>query len=286
MLDLVRIETHRDRLGRARSKSSSPTLSPVSAVLSAADAEDLRWYFRTGGMGIFCPSPTAALIAQLEMYGRTARPCERCGGDPVKWRAGTGFIDSSTGKAPEQPTVSQSDMLRILDIELPFVLGDQLCPDCGGRGWRIPKSKKHARAALTARPNGGAGKGKRKANTGVEVDVTDLARLGRVSGRLSAVRAAEGNIPAAAALEAYYSPDGGSLGALWHLTPAGKTMLRTNPHRLPPSQFFANERAAQSEKPSAKRKALFDTAEEQAAVLFEAACRLWNATHPRKDGKR
>lgn len=257
----------------AESGSELVSLAVVSAVINATDAADLRWYFRSGGLAVFAQSPTASLMARLEMFGRLARPCERCGGDPVKWTSGTGFEASKPRSAP---TERQRAYLALLELEIPDLLpaaGDRLCRDCGGRGWTLPRYRTHAAAALTARPTGSS---KRTAGGGVEVDATDLARLGRVSGRLSSVRERQGPVPATSALEAYYSPDGGSLGALWHLVPAGKTMLRTNHQRLPPTQFFQNLRAEQSERPSAKRRAQFEAAESQARDLFTATGRLWN----------
>lgn len=251
-------------------------LERVSAVLSARDAEDLRWYFRSGGLAIFAQSPTAALIARLQMFGQTARPCLRCGGDTVKWNGGTGFVDSRTGRAPltAEATRQSLDMVALLDIELPVALGDKLCPSCDGRGWAVPRWKTHSRAPITARPNGGSMPG--KSTTGVDVDVTDLARLGHVTSWLDRIRARQGELPAAAVLEAYYSPDGGSLGSLWAFTPAGKKMLKTNPRDLYPREFFANEREAQSTNPNDKRRLLFKAAEEQAEETFTAACRVAN----------
>lgn len=248
-------------------------LAKVSAIIPASDAEDLRWYFRTGGFGVFAQSPTAALLARLELFGRVASPCQRCGGDPERWTSGTGF-EASRDEAP--PTEQQRAYLEMLEIEVPDMLppaGDRLCRDCEGRGWTLPRYRAHSTAPLTARPS--ASKKWDQAG-GVEVDVSDLARLGKVSRRLSAVRAHEAEAPILLAIEAYYSPDGGSLGALWHLVPSGKTMLRTNPQRLPPAQFFANLRAAQSVKPTQKRAAQFKAAEEQAFELFGACGRLWN----------
>jgi hypothetical protein len=256
-----------------KSPSELVSLALVSSVINANDAADLRWYFRSGGLGVFAQSPTAALMARLEMFGKTARPCERCGGDPVRWNGGSGFEASRPASAP---TERQQAYLRLLEIDIPDLLppaGDRVCRDCEGRGWTLPRFRTHATGKLTAQPMGSSKKG---GGGGVEVDATDLARLGRISGRLSGVRGQQGPLPATAALEAYYSPDGGSLGALWHLVPAGKTMLRTNPQRLPPAQFFQNLRATQSEKPNEKRAAQFRAAEEQARELNDASCRLWN----------
>jgi len=256
----------------SESDSGLAPLPRFSAIIPASDAEDLRWYFRSGGLAVFAQSPTAALLARLEMFGKTARPCERCGGDVERWNGGTGFEAS---KVPTAPSDKQRAYLALLELDVPDLMplmGDRVCRDCDGRGWALPRFKTHSTAQLTARPSGSSVSD----CGGFEIDVTDLARLGRVSGRLANVRALQDRAPIAPALDAYFSPDGGNLGALWHLVPSGKTMLRTNPQRLPPQQFFSNLRAAQSEKPSEKRAAQFRAAEEQATELFTACGRLWN----------
>lgn len=256
----------------SESGSGLVPLPRFSAVIPASDSEDLRWYFRTGGLAVFAQSPTAALLARLEMYGKLARPCERCGGDPDRWTGGSGFEAS---KAPSAPTEKQREFLALLELEVPelIAMGDRVCRGCDGRGWALPRFRTHSTAPLTARPSMST---KWREAGGVEIDATDLARLGRVSGKLSGIRARQGEAPFAGALEAYFSPDGGSIGALWHLVPSGKTMLRTNPQRLPPQQFFANLRAAQAEKPNDKRRSQFEAAEQQASELFAGCGRLWN----------
>jgi hypothetical protein len=260
-------------------------LPSVSAILCASDAEDLRWYWGSGGISAFDRSPLAGMLARAELYGRVARPCRHCGGDTTKWEGGSGFVDSRTGSAPEAATAKQLEYAALIGIDLssvPAPLGDRVCDKCGGRGWVATGNAPRGSGVVTARPTGSS----IKHEGGVEMDIGDMARMGRVSARLSALRGRSSSVPAAHALEAYYSPDGGSLGALWHLTPAGTKMLRTNPQRLPPTQFFANEREAQVTAPKPNRKALFDAAEQQAKVLFEASCRLWNETRPSRQRSR
>lgn len=249
-------------------------LPRVSSVLAAGDAEDLRRYFRTGGLtSRWAQSPLAGMLAMLELFARTARPCERCGGDPVKWNGGTGFVDSETGRAPERSTAERDYLLGLLDIEIPVAIGDQLCRDCRGHGWVVKGSRRNASKPLTARPMGSSVKGE---PADVDTDTTELAWLGKVSGKLDKLRHHQGEVAALMVLEAYYSEDGGSMGALWHLTPAGRKMLRNNPQKLQPAQFFANERDAQRLEPKPNRRALFEAAEQQAKELFETSCRLFN----------
>lgn len=266
--------------------------------VSRDDQELLRWYYRTGGLGHDTASATARAIALLEQRRRVAVACRRCGGDPATDRPGTGFVDSATGRAPERPSEGQTDLLALLEIELPQ-LGDAVCPSCGGRGWRVgARSVGRARqiAALvpplspfrlrrtgapgtpTAWPTSASHEGQAAA---VERSVVSLARLGEVSRRLRAVReGGELGRLCELALEAYFSPDGGSIAALWHLTPAGRTMLRHNPHKLSPAQLFANLRNEQRDKRNPSRQAQFDAADEQSRALLARACSAWNETAP------
>lgn len=248
-------------------------LPKVSAVIAASDAEDLSWYFRSGGLGVFMPSSTGTLIDRLKLMA-PGRPCENCGGDPASGRSGCGFVVTKARGKP--PSVDQRLILAMLELDIPDEMppgADQVCKECDGRGWvmgRISNAKK----ALTARPTGSS---KRGGGGGINVTSENLERLGRVSGRLSALRAAQGKVPADLALEAFYAPGGGSTAALWEFVPAGKTMLRKNTQKLPPTQFFANERADQSDKPNQNREQQFKTAERQASELHHAACVLWNS---------
>jgi hypothetical protein len=251
--------------------TKSAILEKTSAIIRPSDAADLRWFCKCGGMGVFQPSPTAALMQRLEMYAKTARPCENCGGDPVKWNAGYGFVASSRSKG-RRPAAYE--LLQLLNLDADGLLPpepDLLCPKCQGKGWVVRGSRSRATSSVTVKSTGSSKKG---GGSGVAIQDADIARLGLVSRRLSAV--GEVAPVARAALEAYYAPDGGDTVALWYLVPAGKTMLRDNPQKLHPLAFFANLRAEQSERPSPKRKAQFDGAQKQALELFEASCRVWN----------
>lgn len=255
-------------------------LERYSAIIRPSDALDLRWYCSSGGCGVFTPSPTATLMATLEMYGRTAEPCVRCGGDLVKWNGGTGFVVSS-GKKEREPTEHEAMVMKLLDLQpnpVPL-FGDRVCPTCEGRGWRIRASRSHARGGETAKPK----PPQKQCHAGVLIADASIARLGLMSRRLSLVQAVA--TIARSALEAYYSPDGGDVGALWHLVPAGKTMLRTNPQKLPPQALFANLRAEQAERPNTKRAAQMATAEEQSVSLYELSCRAWNSVATPGDRK-
>jgi hypothetical protein len=259
--------------------TKSAILEKASAIIRPSDAADLRWFRKCGGMGVFQPSPTAALMQRLEMYAKTARPCENCGGDPVKWNAGYGFVASTRSKGRKPAAY---ELLQLLELDADGLLPpepDLLCPKCSGRGWVVRGSRSRATTSVTVRSTGSSKKG---GGSGVAIQDSDIARLGLVSRRLSAV--SDVAPVARAALEAYHDPDGGDAVALWFLVPAGKTMLRGNSQKLHPLAFFANLRAEQAAKPSPKRQAQFEAAQKQATELFEASCRVWNSVVERPVG--
>lgn len=259
--------------------SAVEALGKVSAIIRGSDAEDLTEFFKNGGLAIFSGSPTAAIMAKLSMFGHTARPCLDCGGDLASWREGTGFQASKAD--PRKVSQKQRDLLALLDVFVPDdgllpPAGDKLCPTCKGRGWALPKFRTHSHGPLTARPTGSSKHG--KPGSSIDVNETSMALMGRVSSRLARVREAQGSTPAAEALEAWYSPspDARTLGSLWCFTAVGKTMLRKNPRRLPPTQLWQNLRNEQAQKPTDGRAAQFKAADEQSGELYRAACILWN----------
>lgn len=257
--------------------SALDALAKVSAVIRSSDAEELRKYFRQGGLSVFNGSPTAALMARLSMFGQTARPCEACGGDVARWIGGSGFVPSRP--KPRETTEKQRALLAALDIFVPDdgllpPAGDTVCRPCEGRGWALPRYRTHGRAPVTARPTGSSKTG--GGGSAVDVKETDMALMGRVSGRLDKVRIAQGEVPAAAALERYYGPDGGTLASIWELTSSGKTMLRKNPAKLPPTQLWQNLRNEQAAKPTDGRRQQFEAADHQAESLYRASCTIWN----------
>jgi hypothetical protein len=241
--------------------------SALAAVrISSTDADDLRWYFRDGLKRLEQPSNMQAQLDRLSLYFHCAKPCTDCGGDVQKSIAGCGWIPTKSKGRP--PTDWERSMLGMLDCLPPAA--DKLCPKCEGKGWVEGKRSRASRGPQTARPTGSSKHG----NPGREVGGSEsLARLGRVSRRLAMVR--ERSYVAAGAIAAYYSPDGGDFGALWHLTPAGRKMLKANPHGLPHQQLFANLREAQTKTPTDGRRAQFDAANEQARELYQHAVEVW-----------
>lgn len=260
----------------------------VSAVLPAEVSGAIDWYFRIGGIGAFSSSRTGALLARAELFSIIARPCERCGGDQVKWTGGSGFESSKKQKNPvlfKSLTGRQKEQLALIEgamPDLPAAVGDRLCGGCYGRGWALSQKVSHSRGELTARPMGSSV----KAGGGQSVMAEDasLAKLGSVSKLLD--RAQEIRPGAYGDLEAFHSPGSykGTWTALWHRTPAGKTMLHANGATLHHLLFFANERSDQESKPNDKRAAQFKAADEQSSERYRDACRACNEAMRRLGG--
>jgi len=255
----------------------------VSAVIPRSETRELLQYFGMGGVnGAFSWSPLAGQLKALELYAFHARPCKRCGGDRKKHIGGTGFVCSSRkARAASDDQRARLALLGIhVDAELP-PMADRVCKKCGGRGWVSPKrmTRSNGKTEVTARPTGSS---KHGLAPSVTVDASDLATLGSIGKRLEEVRST--HLPSAQALESWFGQprdDGGqSIRALWHLTDAGKALLKRNTFDLAPAEFFENERTDQAAHPDVNRKITFQAADKQAQQLWERTCRLWNSTAP------
>ncbi|HWA29134.1 MAG TPA: hypothetical protein VG734_26020 [Lacunisphaera sp.] len=207
-------------------------------------------------------------------------------------------IEAPPAAAAEQPAAPA--WLAMPELPAAFD-GDMLCPDCEGRCWLvgavsarrrrkstrpIPKASpfRVTRPSLDGLPNvypltsQDPPKGYELSDE-MHADLTWLAKMSRRIMRLLDQNPNDGQ-NALEVLGCYAAPDGGNVGALWHLVPSGRTMLRTNPLKLHHSQLFANLREAQRQKYDEKRFLQFKAANEQALKLFEWACTLWNAAAP------
>jgi hypothetical protein len=244
-------------------------------IAHPSDSAELRWYYRSGGLAIFQSSAFGGLLDRAATMAFGGNACERCGG--------CGFVPSCSREAESwrQANERERELLVLVGIdpsELLPPLADRVCGVCSGSGWVPKRHRANKREALTARPraHGGTWGSKKGKTGGVEVGDVSLARLGAVSGRLALLSLHE-----QAVLEEYYSPSGGALVALYPFTAAGKTLLRRNGQKLSPRQFFENESAEQSRKPTVQRGKLLETAEQQAGEVHREAVTAWVATKRR-----
>lgn len=231
------------------------------------DVKELKWYFASGGLGVFSSSTFGAQLERAALFAFGGYECKRC--------RGTGCVASSRKK--RRANERQAEMLRLVGIDpnklLPPAL-DRICGKCDGMGW-VPRLRRtNNRGPLTAQMTGSS---KRGGGGGVDVGAVNLARLGAVQRRLDKV--CEDGAMLRDALEAYYSPDGGAMTSLYPMTPAGKRLLRKNPLGLPARQLIENEVKAQKDKPEGNRGALLASAESQSTELLNAAIDAWNGAH-------
>ncbi len=278
-------------------------LRPTRRTLDVEHVKDLQWYAKQNG-GLFAPqaSTFAAMIERLALMSFGSRNCTRCGGS--KSKPGRGFV--ARGRVPYAEQLrrwrlaqmkreglsaagspQQVERLRALGLdaytwktiaeffpELP-ALGLRDCPECHGRGVIPRTTRSSASKPLTARPNGGSRKGGSGSSSG-GMNEQDLRRRGRIDRRLARVRTAQPST--AGVLDTYYAQQNGreTLIAIWHLTAAGRKMLRENHLGLTTRAFFQNRIDQQRLNPDKHRAWLHAEADRQAAELLELAVVTWN----------
>lgn len=248
---------------------------PEHRSISGTDEADLRWYFSVGRRQLDGKSNFGAMLERLEQFGTHTRPCKKCGGKAATFgdegemispeKNGSGFVWSSDDWE-RRKTLKRLGLLKGSMADA--WNGDLVCEYCKGRGvvkcrrsgssgWSAMKVKKVTSAPVDADTGGDA----------------SLARLGYISRLLDRVKSVSPR--AYAILESFYSPGGESEACLWHLTPAGKTMLRRNDQGLPERQYFANERNRQAENPNTERALIFKAADSQAHLLRSHMAEVW-----------
>jgi hypothetical protein len=252
-------------------------LEPYSSTVCSDHAEELRKYFRIGGIEAFGKSTSAGMLASAELYACGSRPCLRCGGrlasddDVESERGGCGFVPSGSERN-RAVSRKQAEFLALLDIacETIPVSGDTPCPECGCRGW-VP-ARFHAESQITARPMGSSVDCE-SFSDGTDID---MQILGICSRRLER---ADCLLPiCSTVLASQFEPGSSGVMGAWHLTPAGKTWLRKNTLGLQPAQFFAAARIAQESNHDAGIELVIQACDAQSLGLLDAAGRAWNAS--------
>lgn len=282
----------------------------IPETLSTADARELRWYL--AGDALFMPQGST-FGAQLERMANlvTTAPCTRCGGKRNPFTPGTGRIPNVKSQQGKRlgyraaiewwqrkelkrmgVTVTSGRGLEAMQaLGLAAVHKDEVeemvgplpesllerCKRCDGSGVTIQRQRTSGYA--TARPTGSSRAP--WSDAGAMMGDPNLARYGRASRRLAAVRSADPM--GSAALELYHQP-GGSYGSVWVMTDAGQELLEDNPQRLHPQQLFVNLRAAHEKKPSARIATLFARAAFEAGQLVKRGARAWNTHGPLVSG--
>jgi hypothetical protein len=260
-----------------------------SDTIATDDAADLKRYFRLGGIESFSRSPLGGILENSERMSRGTRPCVRCGGyenkgtrtevdalgnevevvDPTPDRGGCGFVPSQS-KRNREVSRKQAEFLSLLDLEIGDVQGaaDEPCPDCGCHGWVV--TGKRRSGPLTARPTGSSIHGEPD-GSGIGLDLLVLSVCGK------RLRLAEVLFAGTTEVLAAFFESGCSISGAWHLTEAGKKMLKKKIFCETPTEFFERQITEQGEKPNQNRAAQFAAADTQASELLSAASRAWNA---------
>jgi hypothetical protein len=279
--------------GRMRGDQFLGDLSHLDGFADTIDSDhatELRSYFRTGGTDKFSRSTASGMLDRAELYSAATRPCERCGGhvhkgtwvetdgagnqtevtDPIPDQAGCGFVPSGS-KRNKAVSQKNAELLALMGIETDQVpiSADEVCPDCRCHGWVV--CGVHAVGPLTARPSMTAHHGEPVAPN-MDIDLHIAAICGKRLERADVLFAL-----ASGALSSFYYPGSLGIGSLWHLTPAGKKMLKGNSTNTSPEQFFAARRVAQESNKDPNVSRQFAACDEQAKAIMSAACRAWNA---------
>jgi hypothetical protein len=239
-----------------------------------------------------------AMLDQARLLALRASPCTSCGGHVAKRQAGRGTVWASRGEARERALAHERLVAEFFgqdpdDIDpedLDPGLYGKTCPDCDGRGWVVDSRRNHqprapeprpgeplwaegaVRQLLTAQPTGSS---QEPSTTRDEVaDHETLALLGAVSRRLLAIGERHADV-----LRAFYlpTPVRESPRAVWPLTPAGRTLLRSSAPGVGPWQAIEALLAEQDARPTARRRAQFEAANAQAERLLAAATAAWFA---------
>ncbi len=279
--------------------------------IPAADAIDLRWYFRNPPLvGV----PESGFSAQLEraaVFSFGVMACLKCGGrrssperDGSGWQpiGKLGKLGYST--ALKQYRADQAKLAGLLVVnaesaaalalfdgfegakkvksithealaELHPYVGDDKCKKCEKcLGTGVIERRAGKNAAITARPTGGSMDGGGAGPT-VTIDAEGVVRYGKISRLLESV--GRRNLWDRMAIEVYFS-EGGSVMALWRYTEAGHGWLGKlpNPRSLAPDALFENERAAQREQPLPARERQLAAVTREADERWDDACRNWN----------
>lgn len=248
------------------------------------DERDLQWYFaeeRHDSVSLGGGSNFNAMLERMELLSKVARACVDCGGVRevldeegrviVEEQGGSGFV---TGSKAFREYVRMGKICRVPYSRKAWVdanaQGDMTCSKCQGKGWKLG-ARRDSKRKPTVRITGQMPRSisATKASGGD----ASLARLGMVGRKRAAVRQAD---PLAeAALESFYSPDGGNEEALWWLTPAGQELLEANHRGVPHQAFFRTLKRHQAATPCPMTERRLRVAREQAHRLRARMNRAW-----------
>lgn len=267
---------------RGHLAKGSGEVTAKAPPISKEDERELVWYFaeeRRNAAESSGGSNFNAMLDRMALFTKVARACVACGGIRevtddegvvlVEEQGGTGFV---TGSKAYREYMRVGQVAKIPHSSAAWIqrhaLGDLVCKTCKGKGWIVGPRKK------TGRPPDVRVTGQTPATAPSKTGGSDfMARLGPPGRKRAAMRALD---PLAeAALESYYSPDGGDESALWHLTTAGQRMLEANHKGFPHQAFFRLMRQEQESRHDRHTGEMFSQANKQARKLVERMRTVW-----------
>lgn len=272
----------------SKQRTSEPLLEALIAatpssesIIPVADGMDLRWFLASGGLGVFAKSTCGSMLMTAEFYAYETRECRACMGsgwvasqkakrDPRPGELSAMAMELLFGSGPTSPEVLQW-VAEHKELKLPPRC-DRVCPRCEGRGFRAQRVSQHRAATTpTVRQTGNS---KPLGPAYPDIDEAGMEKRGKVVSRLATYDKLDHNC--GVALLEYYAPNSECLESLWHLVPIGRAMLKKNDMRLPPYQFWRNERERLMLGPNPQMQAKFREADAQAQALLERCGKLWN----------
>jgi hypothetical protein len=243
--------------------------------LDETDAKELEWFFGPART-FFERSTFGAILRQIERDAYISNECPAC--------KGKGLLEEEDLPAnracyPCEKRRGDEASKCVYCYGTLKIQAGCWCRRCRGVG-ALPVREKRANRALTVRSTGRSG--------GYEVADEDLRRYARAARRVD--RMGEGHPELVQALAAYHGDVGaryankmlGRRFALYCLTPAGETLLKRSMKQsaegLTLMAYERIEAEAEAERQQSKpnRKALLETADRQAAELYDRACHRWN----------
>lgn len=182
---------------------------------------------------------------------------------------------------------SQRDLLALIEVyetRVSMPAFDRMCLKCKGLGVVERETKHRARGRVTARSTGSSVKQFRPySSLHLGEWLYDVSRAYR---KVAALVSAD---PwAVHVLDCFFEEAGNGwkkcleardLTALWHLTPAGRTLLRQAGAGVMPAKFWQNLKHEQREKRSAKLERQFAACQEQAGGLWDKTVGAWVELH-------
>jgi len=246
----------------------------------------LRRYVHEGGIPSSCTTSNFGVMCErMEIMGVAEIECPAC-----RSRARRRAHRRVAEALPVARQEALDDLFEGLGWSrgaargLVYYLEDTDCPRCDGMGRIVTRITQTMREnpEIDTVPMGSTKSG-RPPDTVADTD--ELERMGQVGNLLA--RMAERDPEAAAALQIWRSPGGGSYLCLLGMTKPGRILLEEAPEDQEPAAFFESEqRRRDGGYTDHHRDKLYTRAESEARLLLESAIGLWNELVQALEAKR